>query len=125
MSHAADVLTRPSGSRKAGGRAGPRRCATRRSSAAKASASRTGFVKNEPALTDVRVGGVDDHALAAAQREHRLADGGERGAVADLDAQRPRELGVADRRRALRALEDERTASTTQRPGVRLNALER
>ncbi len=66
-------------------------------------------VGEERARADrVGVVGVDDHALAAAQREHGLADVGQRRAVAELDPEAARELGVADRGRAVRALELER-----------------
>ena len=47
ISHAADVLTRPSGSGKRGGRSG-----ARRSSASNSGSGRIGLVKNEPAETE-------------------------------------------------------------------------
>ena len=55
----------------------------------------------------VGVGGVDDHALAAPQREHGLADVGQRRAAADRDVERARQLGVAQRARDRRLVEPE------------------
>ncbi len=46
----------------------------------------------------VVVAGVEDHPLAGAQREDRLADRSDESALADLEVQGARELGVLDRR---------------------------
>ena len=59
-------------------------------------------MKKEPALTESGSVRVDDHALAAAQFEHRLAD--LRGRC-DVSPDRPGELGVGDRLRRLAELE--------------------
>ena len=83
ISQAALVLTRPSGCGQAGAPSGT------------ASGSMTGLVKNEPALQVSWSAGVEHHALAAAQAEHRLAHLGQRRALADLDAEGAGELGVA------------------------------
>ena len=45
----------------------------------------------------VRVGGVEHHALAGAQPQHRVPGVGQRHPVADLDPERAGQLGVADR----------------------------
>src|SRR4051794_16181915 len=63
--------------------------------------------EERPRADRVRVGRVDDHALAAAQREDGVADVLQRRRRAELDVERPGELGVADRGRAVRAREDE------------------
>src|SRR5919199_2342653 len=75
-------------------------------------------VREEGAGADgVRVGRVDNHALRAAQAEHRLADVRERRAVAERDAERAGELGVADGGGALAAREDERDGEDDPAPG--------
>src|SRR3954449_9206212 len=72
--------------------------------------------EERPGADRVPVLRVDHHALAAAQREHRVAHvlQGSRGA--ELDVERAGELGVADRRRAVRALEDERDGEDDPAP---------
>ena len=76
-------------------------------SAAKASASSTGLVKNEPAETVSGSSGSRTMPLprrSARTAARTSASGGPR---ADLDAQGAGELGIADRRRALRCLQGE------------------
>jgi hypothetical protein len=46
----------------------------------------------------VRVAVVEDHALAATQTQHGVADSGHRGPLTHLDAQRARQLVVPHRR---------------------------
>ena len=98
ISQAAEVLTRPSGSGHAGGRRRRPGARGARSSAANASASRIGLVKNEPALTRCRGrrgrGPCPCRGAAPARPRARRPSGAPR---ADLDAERARELGVADR----------------------------
>ncbi len=122
MSQAADVLTCPSASGHAGGGAsGPRRSAARALRAANASASSTGLVKNEPAETVSASSGSRTMPLPrrSASTASRTSASGPR---ADLDAQGAGELGIADRRRALRGLQGE--AHREDHPAPRL-ALER
>ena len=72
----------------------------------------------------VVVGRVEDHPLAAPQAEHGLADGGERGPAAGLDAERPRQLGVARPAPPGEPVGAGRsTESTTCRPGSALKPL--
>ena len=93
-----DVLTLPSGCGKRGTRtSSPSRSRARSSSSANASASSTGLVKNEPAETESGSPGSITMPLRAAQREHRPAHVGQRRALPLGDAERARQLGVADR----------------------------
>ena len=67
-------------------------------------------MKNEPALVVSGSVGVEDHPLAAAQRDHRLANEGERRALSFTNAQRAGELCVTDRRARAALGERERHA---------------
>ena len=83
-------------------------------------------MKNDPALVVSGSCRVQHHPLRAAQGEHRLADVGRDGAATTGDAEHAGQLGVADRRGAVRPVQREGTASTTPAPGLRLlNTLER
>ena len=100
ISHAADVLTVPSGCGKRGTRAsGPSRSAARASSAANACASSTGFVKNEPAETESGSAGSMTMPLPRRSAEHGVAHVGERRASPPRRRRGARQLGVADRGR--------------------------
>ena len=123
ISHAADVLTVPSACGKRGGRAsGPSRSRARASSAAKAARGEHGVGEERAGRDGVGVGRVDDHALAAAQREHGLADLRERRGVPDGDAERAGQLRVADRARGRRAREVERDLQHDPAPRRALEA---
>ena len=78
ISQAADVFTRAVRLREA--RRPRRRCATRASSAANAVGVEHRVGEERARGDGVGIGRVDDHALAAAQREHGLAHVGERRA---------------------------------------------
>jgi hypothetical protein len=81
---------------------------TRSRSACACSSVSSGLVKNEPGAAGVGVGGVEDHALAAAQAStaSRTSDSGARSP--DLHPEAPGQLGVADGRRQLAGAEVER-----------------
>ena len=69
----------------------------------------------------VGVGRVEHHALAAAQLEHGLADVRQRGRLAELDAQPPGQLGVADRSRRRRSRRASKvTVEDDEPPGLPL-----
>ena len=107
ISHAALVLTRPSS-------CGHARRALR--AAAPATTNRVGEERAGP--PGVVVGGVQHHALAPAQREHRLADVPQRGRRPDR-ARPARRSGSAAASASSRSPND--TRRTTNAPGDRLN----
>ncbi len=96
MSQAAETLLRPSGSspRRHVREAHPQRVELR------GVQQRVG--EEGAGAAGVRVGRVEHHPLAPAQREHRLAHVAQRGALALLDAERAGQLGVPDRLGQLR-----------------------
>ena len=82
--------------------------------------STNGLVKNEPALQVSWSAGIEHHALAAAQPEHRLAHLGRRHPLADLDAERPGQLGVLHRRAEVPEAELERHRADDEPAGLAL-----
>src|SRR3954447_5404089 len=126
MSHAADVFTRPSASGNAGGAApSPRRSATRRSSAANDSASRIGFVKKDPALTESGSAGsiTMPFPRRSASTAERTSPSGARSPSSTPSARASSAYRIGAERPERSSANV--TARTTQRPGTRLNTLER